>query len=385
MRKPVAFLLALIGAVAPALAVGLWTLTTADFEKSQVTLSELRGETLVVRPVGGEATVEVPLDRFLELQRNDPPAAEKRGLALHLVGGGVLVGTPVRVEGDTVIWSTASVGDLPASLRRAVGISRAGQPLPRSGDASNQDRVQLLNGDIIEGILADASAEELTLQIVGGDPIPVPLDSVASVVFAAGAREEPSRTPGFQVCLADGSTVRAQRLSLADGQLEFAIADESRRVPLDAVWSIEQVNGPVTWLSDLPPVENVQRPFMGEPVPAHFNETLAGHPIQIAGQSFGKGIAVHSYSRLVYDVSEGFRTFRTRYAIEGPADKADVTVRILVDGKLAHEQANVTAGAISPVHTIDLAGAKQLTLEVDYGQTYDVQDRLIWLEPALLR
>jgi hypothetical protein len=34
--------------------------------------------------------------------------------------------------------------------------------------------------------------------------------------------------------------------------------------------------------------------------------------------------------------------------------------------------------------TIDVAGHKQLTLEVDYGQNYDVQDRFNWIEPAFL-
>ena len=33
-------------------------------------------------------------------------------------------------------------------------------------------------------------------------------------------------------------------------------------VPLTSVVSIEQVNGPVIWLSSLPPSENVQTPYL---------------------------------------------------------------------------------------------------------------------------
>lgn len=374
-------------ALAPAAAHGAseWTLTTADFEKQRVELRELRGETLVVMSLGSERPTEVPLARFLKLERLDATPSAGDGLTLHLLDGGRLVGVPARVEGDSIIWKTASVGEVPASLRRAVGITRSGQALPQATEGSNKDRVQLVNGDVVEGILSDASAETLTVQVVGGDPIAVPLTSIAAMSFAAGVREEANREPGFQVLLTDGSVVRAGGMAVRDDALRFELEGSMREVPLRAVRSIEQVNGPVTWLSDLPPAQNEQRPFMGQPVPARFNQTLDGQPIVISGQRFGKGIAVHSYSRLVYDVSDGFAGFRARYAIEPAQEKANVTVRVLVDGKVVHEAANVTAGAIAPVVEADLQGAKVLTLEVDYGELYDVQDRLIWVEPALLR
>jgi hypothetical protein len=46
----------------------------------------------------------------------------------------------------------------------------------------------------------------------------------------------------------------------------------------------------------------------------------------------------------------------------------------------------VRAGVVSPVVLVELpASAKTLILEVDYGDALDVEDRLNWLEPALLR
>jgi hypothetical protein len=49
-----------------------------------------------------------------------------------------------------------------------------------------------------------------------------------------------------------------------------------------------------------------------------------------------------------------------------------------------HEQQDVTAGQISSVVTIPLNQARQLVLEVDYGRNLDVQDRLNWIQPALV-
>jgi hypothetical protein len=77
---------------------------------------------------------------------------------------------------------------------------------------------------------------------------------------------------------------------------------------------------------------------------------------------------------------------RTQYAIEpDDAPYANVTVRIKLDGKVVHERMDFAAGELSPVITLDTGGARTLTLEVDYGKNADVQDRFLWIEPALLR
>jgi hypothetical protein len=57
---------------------------------------------------------------------------------------------------------------------------------------------------------------------------------------------------------------------------------------------------------------------------------------------------------------------------------------VKLDDKVVHETADFVAGKLADVVQVPLAGAKTLTLEVDYGKTYDVQDRFNWIEPALL-
>ena len=38
-----------------------------------------------------------------------------------------------------------------------------------------------------------------------------------------------------------------------------------------------------------------------------------------------------------------------------------------------------------PFERIDVGGAKQLTLEVDFGRNGDIQDRFDWIEPGLVK
>ena len=57
----------------------------------------------------------------------------------------------------------------------------------------------------------------------------------------------------------------------------------------------------------------------------------------------------------------------------------------IASGRVLHEADHVHAGVLSPVVSVDIGDAKALTLEVDYGANYDVQDRFNWIEPALLK
>ena len=100
-----------------------------------------------------------------------------------------------------------------------------------------------------------------------------------------------------------------------------------------------------------------------------------------------KPLAATPYSRITWDLPAAggnYKAFRTQYAIDGLAPYADVTVRVKLDGKTVHERTGFTAGELSPVVLVPLNNAKQLTLEVDFGGNYNVQDRLNWIEPALI-
>jgi hypothetical protein len=149
--------------------------------------------------------------------------------------------------------------------------------------------------------------------------------------------------------------------------------------------SIEQTNGPVVWLSTRTPVETVQTPYLEAPWPTRMDRAPNGGPIRFGSRIYQRGIGVHSYSRLTFAIDPAFKAFRTQYAIDGDWPLADVTVRIKVDDKVVHERADFHAGVLADAVVIDeLAGHSQITLEVDYGQNYDVQDRFNWIEPAFL-
>jgi hypothetical protein len=222
----------------------------------------------------------------------------------------------------------------------------------------------------------------------------VPIVTVIRIAFAATGSFATPVGQSFRIKLTDGSSITTTDLSATDNQLAFAINEKPPRkvqVPLDQVVMIEQLNGPISWLSSRLPIESEQIPyFSGSPSwPARMDTTVDGSPLRFNSQTFEHGIGVHAYSRLTYKIEDGWKTFRTQYAIDSTQEArrplADITVRIKLDGKTVHEQSHVRAGVISPVIRLDLNGEKTLTLEADYGDGGDTQDHLNWIEPSLLR
>ena len=395
-----------------ALAQSKWTLTTADFRSKQVDLASIddRGATFADKSAVRFDDLLL-LDRELDPKQQQQAAGAGGGkFVLALAGGEQFRGEPLKLEGETLQWSSPALGAVQVRLRQVTSFTRAAAPsgataaqpagqAPAADEPRTEDVITLANGDSLRGIVTNVSAEGVTVQ-AGGTDTPVPLDGIRSVQFAstagaaaaaAAANNQQQTGRAFRVRLDDGSVITAPHLrTAATDTLVLTLADRStRNVALDSVASIEQLNGPVSWLSSRTPAENVQTPLLDTPRPARMDRTVTGRPIRFGERAYTRGIGVAPYSRITWAIDEksrgDYQTFRTQYAIDGAGQYADVTVRVKLDDKLVHERQKFTAGEISPVVLVPLGSAKTLTLEVDFGGNYGVQDRFNWIEPALVK
>jgi hypothetical protein len=245
--------------------------------------------------------------------------------------------------------------------------------------------VERAKGDVAHGIVADVAAGGVTLQS-GDATTTLAWNSVNAVLLATSA---PAAVAGkfFRVDLADGSSVSVAGISLAGEQMTLTLEDKSTRsLDVSTVAGIEQLNGPVSWLTERRPMENIYKPFFGESFPARFDATVAeGLPISQKFPGFHHGIGCHAYSRISYELDGSYAAFRTQFAVDSDSSLADVTVRIYLDDKIAMERRGVKAGEIYPLVELPLAGAKKLSLEVDFGENFGTQGRFVWLDPALVR
>jgi hypothetical protein len=379
----------LIGAAA-ARAQENWTLTTADFRNASVALKAMDANGVRVTDPSTNSDRAVGMDEFLQLERPVPGAAAQGKFVLHLAAGDQLGGEPVSIAGEELVWNNPAAGQVRVPMSRVAAMTKPGQQPPDR--RPNEDVVTLANGDAVRGIIAGIEGGKVSVQRPDApEPLPVPVDSIARIQFAATAAPAAGGADArsFRVRLADGSTLPARAVTFANGQLSVDLGDGKPR-PLDVtrVAAVEQVNGPAAWLSGRPPAQSVYVPFFGpsQEYPARMDAAVDGsRDLRFGGRSFRRAIGVHAYSKLTWPLDGKYAAFRTQYAVDERLAHADMTVQVKLDDRIVHEKQHVGAGTLSPVITVDLAAAKSLTLEVDYGGGTDVQDRLVWLEPALLK
>jgi hypothetical protein len=381
-----ALVLAIAAGSPRARADALWNLTTSDFHTSSAALVGISADAVHVTSASGEDQT-VSLDQLLELSRPLPPRSDGTRYFLILQDGDRIGGDPVAIVGEQIEWQSPALGDLRLPLRQLVAIAGADQTI--SDDRPREDVVSLANGDSVHGLVTALGAGKVAVQTSNGNT-DVPLGAVASIEFAAVAGRSTPRQ-GFRIRLDDGTSVMATLPSLDGDLLRFTIpGNPPGGIELAQVAAIEQVNGPVSWLSLRPPSESVYIPYIGsaQSWPARMDHSVTGGVLRFKEQTFSHGIGVHAYSRLTWPLDGSWSAFRTRYAIDGndpDALAADVTVRIKLDGHTVYEQPHVHGGVLSPVIVENLAGAKSLTLEADFGDRMDTRARLNWIEPALLK
>jgi hypothetical protein len=153
--------------------------------------------------------------------------------------------------------------------------------------------------------------------------------------------------------------------------------------------NIEIRSGQIVYLSELKPSRVQQTPYFNRVIPWRADTSLEGGPLKLQdGWQYAHGIAVHSRCVLEYDLEQPFEQFRAVLGFEplpANAPPGRVAVRVLMDGKTLFENADVRSDQPAKNLSLDLHGGKRLTLEVDFGQDQDVNDRVVWADARLIK
>ena len=361
-------------------------LMTAGFDRQQITVSEIDHANLIFTQHGKPMTIG--LDQVLRLDRQDISPTTSGSWQLRLVDGDRIFGQCGDLQNDSLKWTNPMLAELKFPIDQVQAMMR-GADVPGLGEVRKEDRIVLANHDQASGVVAGISEGKVSIQ-ANSQTTAIPLNNTDAVLFASVSAAQKPPTEAYRIVLRDQSRVTVHGLSLKTGRLiaQFPGSSEQRSVNFDDVLSIEHINGPVSWLSDRIPITSEQAAFASDlSYPAQMDRNVFGGPLRFEAETFTKGIGVHANSKLTFALDGSYRIFRTRYAIDtnGDCGKADVTVRVLLDGKPVHVQEHVKAYHLSPVLSVDLANCKTLTLEVTAGAATDTQDRLDWLEAALVR
>lgn len=109
-----------------------------------------------------------------------------------------------------------------------------------------------------------------------------------------------------------------------------------------------------------------------------------GRTLTINGRTFEKGLGVHSYSEVRYEINEKYSRFQSYIGIDDEVSKGNVRFRVLGDGKELYRSKEMNHKADAVFVDIDVRGVGQLMLIVDEvdGKGYDHAD---WADAKLIK
>lgn len=282
-----------------------------------------------------------------------------------------------------VLWFDTPAGmDRPDFIRRRLLLEKR-----------TSDFVWLRNGDQLHGNVVSLSRDALQIEV---DRKETKVDRNKIAVIALNnelVRTLRPREAYAQLVLADGcrlglASLRADALTLTGKTLFGATV----QIPLMDVRAIDIRQGRAVYLSDLKPASYQYTPYLPRLSYSWIADgsigdgSPAGDDMRLAGSTYVKGLGMHSASRISYALDGHYRRFEATVGLDDHGGQnGSVRLRILVDGKDRDWgwDKELTARDGPKAVRLDVAGARELTLVVEYGR-FD-QGQVNWADARLVK
>jgi len=352
--------------------------------------------------LGGANPADIAAGELVVLRRvaKDLP---NRPAGSHLVftNGDCVSIHRVKLEGERVVFQLNDEGrtewKAPLSALSVVWLTPPADLAERdklrrrwAAEKRTRDVVHLRNGDTVEGILTSLDDSAVQLD-VDKKKVRLILENVAAVTLSTELASVPKpKGPFGRVILADGARLSLAKSACDDGKTLTAttLYNTTVRIPLADVIALYIFQGNAVYLSDLKPSKFDWKPFGNLDWPPVADGSVSGRDLRLAGSAYDKGMGLHAESRLTYDLAGNYRWFEALVGLEelGDGKTGSARIKVLVDGKPRPLDLEELSDKTKPLPIrLDVKGAKELTLVVEFGKRGDVLARVNWIDARLLK
>lgn len=254
--------------------------------------------------------------------------------------------------------------------------------------------------DVLVARARNGKPTRLSLRVLGieggdlavdfrGERRAMPLDQVAAIVFGAdnGAPPPAPVLPSVRIDLSDATAWSGRLSAITPDTVSLRLADgPTVAIPLAAVRGIAVRSSRVQWLSSLEPT-GVERTAALDLEPFFLRDIAPGGPgLVLGGKRFARGLCMAPRTRVTFALTPGaFAVLETTIGIdERSGGPADAVFRVRLDDVIVFEREHVRIGTLEELR-IPLRDARRLTLEVDFGEHFDLGDHCAFGGARLLK
>lgn len=265
------------------------------------------------------------------------------------------------------------------------------------------DVAHLSAGTRLTGFLENIKPGSISFSADGVGQVKLPTAKIRALNLAELGEdtERKEELPAGQqvgVFLADGGNLHGGLLSLTKAGL--SLRHEllgTIGIPIQELSHISFLGGRCQYLSDIEPkktTEHLGNLFLAK-LPFKKDRNVLGKQLRIKGKTYPKGLGVHAYSKLEYDLAGGFQKFQATIGLDDSArpplqgagtGTGAVVFRVWLDGKKITEKSMKFS---DPPQELDLsvANGQTLAIEVDFGDKNlsAALDRANWCGARLIR
>ena len=211
--------------------------------------------------------------------------------------------------------------------------------------------------------------------------VDIELGRVTAIVFNPALRRKISNDSARTwLGFSDGSRLLATSVRMDSSALQLSVFGQTWTTAPKNLVFLQPVSGRAVYISDLRPGEYRFVPFLDLTWPYRLDRGVTGTWLRAGGNLYLKGIGLHSTARLAYNLDQPYKRFQAELAIDdSAAGGGSVRFRAFVDGQEKFTSETIRGGMKPTPINVDLTGAKQLDLVVDYADRADVLDHADWL------
>ncbi|MHB8900604.1 MAG: NPCBM/NEW2 domain-containing protein [Thermoguttaceae bacterium] len=240
-------------------------------------------------------------------------------------------------------------------------------------------RIVLLNGDRMYGELLAIDAQNVSLRTSVG-PVALPWDRVSTLTFPSASQAPVAASTVLG--LADGSRIRVRQWATVEGSVTMeTVGGAAWKAGADQLVFVQPAPPRVVYLSDLEPIGYRHVPYLDRTWEYRADRNVQGGLIRCGGRLHLRGLGMFTAARISYAPPENAAQFQASLGIDDATEgMGSVRFRVFVDAEEKYVSPTVR-GLAQPVPIrVDVRGARQIDLVVDYADRADVQDQADWLD-----